>query len=148
MAFFPNYLRKRYQLLKQAELRTPFPEDQIPELKELIQIFQHDGIEPHFFMDTFDLDPTNEIATEVSYKIATDPELRDVLNWICKRTLFYVIVSNYVSINVHIRIGTSMLNKLVESEHISKEMNIYIHDNFVQNLVDLQCAISTEELPF
>ena len=55
MAFFPTFLKKRYQLKKQAETRAPFPEENIPSIKELLQILRDENntYVLHFFMDFY-----------------------------------------------------------------------------------------------
>lgn len=149
MAFFPTYLKRRYQLLKQAETHAPFSESLIPNCSEILTILRQNNYapEPHFFLysDSLTLD---EITNEALYEIAINPELRKVQDWIWKRMLSTIGVETYRSIDVYTRIGTSMLNKLVEEGSLSKDLNIYYHDNFVRNTADLLCEISVEELPF
>jgi hypothetical protein len=150
MAFFPNFLRKRYQLQKVAETRTPFPEENIPSILNLLEILRHDNNlwELHFFMDSCELLTLDEIANDALYQMCINPKLREALQWICNKVLLTIGVDNYLSTAVYTRIGTSMLNKLVDDGIISKELNIFYHDNFVANTASLVSAISVEELPF
>jgi hypothetical protein len=146
--FFPNFLKTRYQLKKQAETRAPFPLDQVPTYRELLDIYREEKIDyiPQLFWE--DPNSTDEIAIEAMYKQATCSDLRETQKWICKHTLFTINIDNYLSIGVYTRIATSMLNKLEQEGVISKELNIYYHDNFVKNLAVLNSAMSLEELPF
>lgn len=150
MAFFPNYIKRRYQLKKQAETRKAFPQENIPEYSEILNIFRQENIlwEPHLFLHSNEILYTDELANDVSYKICTNIELRKVLMWISKRILSTLGIDNYLSINVYIRIGTSMLNNLVEQGCITKSENIYIHDNLVRNVSSLLSELNTENLPF
>lgn len=150
MAFFPNYIRRCYQLIKQAETRKAFPQENIPECSEILNEFRqkYSLWEPHLFLHSDEILCTDEFANDVSYKISTNFELYKVLEWISKKILSTLGIDNYLSINVYIRIGTSMLNKLVEQGCITKSENIYIHDNLVRNVSSLLSELNTENLPF
>lgn len=147
MAFFPNFLRMSYKLEQQARTRRPFPEDQVPKCSDLIKHYFNSDL-PHLFLSTYDPEPLDEIAIDASYKIAVSPEVRKILSWAKKKTLSAVLTENWLSKDVYIRITASMLNKLVESNIISKNISIYYHDNLVANVAALYYEVSTEELPF
>lgn len=145
MAFFPSYLRKRYQLKKQAETRTPFHEDCIPSIKEILNSFNDDMWEPHMFLNEYDLNSTDNVEL---YQICTNYELRKTLQWISNKILSTIGIDNSITVGVYIRISTSMINKLVDDGIITKQFGIYYHDNFVRNATDLMCIVNTEDLPF
>ena len=147
MAFFPNYLRMRYRLEMQTKMRKPFPEDQMPKCVDIVQHYCNDTI-PHLFLSTSDPNSLDEIAVNASYQIATSPELRKILTWITRRTMSAIITGNWFSKDIYIRIGTSMLNKLVEEGKLSKDLNMYYHDNLVSNIAALYFEANSEDLPF
>ena len=146
--YFPNYLIQRYCWLQQAKTRKPFRKDQCPKLSIIVnELFSNDYEEPHLFMSDIGQD-YDEIAEKASYEYCINPELRDVFYWITKRIMSTINIDNYLSTNVYIRIGTSMLNKLVENNKLEKELNIYYHDNLVANVASLLSVLNTEDLPF
>lgn len=147
MAFFPNFLKTRYQLRKQAETRAPFPRDLIPHCKEIL-MFNQDFFSPYIFADGIDQTERNEIGNDAMYEIAVNGELRNTLRWICKKIFASIIEENWSTTDVYIRIFTSMLNKLVNRNIIPKEFSMYYHINLIKNVNDLRFEIMTEDLPF
>ncbi|WP_173431824.1 hypothetical protein [Sharpea azabuensis] len=150
MAFFPNFLKMRYQLEMQAKTRAPFPESCIPKCIDILDHYRKSNTFwfPHLFLNEYNTESTDEIVDDALYEICINEELRKVLKWISKRTISTIGIDNYLSINVYTRIGTSMLNQLVDDELLSKPLNILYHDNFVRNLADLTQEINVESLPF
>jgi len=150
MAFFPNFLKERYRLCKQAELRAPFRDDQIPPIKEILEVFRKNNNTwiPYLFLAECDLNLERGIICEESYQICVNKQLRDTLEWISRRVLTTIGIDNYLSIGVYTRIGTSMINKLVYQGVITKGDGMYYHDNLVRNAADLLSAITEEDLPF
>lgn len=148
MAFFPNYLKRRYQLKKQAEMRTPFNEDCIPSVKEILATYRKEDLwDPHLFLSEYDLNTQNNIDDRI-YEICRNKKLHDTLWWISKKMLTTIGVDNYLTVGVYMRIGTSMINKLIDDNIISKDFGIYYHDNFVRNATDLISYTLEEDLPF
>lgn len=152
MAFFPNFLKWRYRVIHDAR-RTPIPQDHTVSCEEALKFFQKDENaftdEPYLFLSEYDLvSNENETVSDTSYKIATCPELRKVLSWISKHILYSVGIDYYMTIDVYVRIGSSMLNKLVEDGILTKDLSIIYHDNLVRNLKDLISTMNEESLPF
>lgn len=149
MAYFPNCLIDFYVWREQARTRKPFSRDQVPKLKTIIkELYSKNYNEPHLF--SCDHDPGNfdDIAALASYEYCINPDLRKTMLWISTKILSTVGKDNYLTVNVYIRIATSMINKLVDKNIISKEFGIHYHDNLVANTNALISAINTEDLPF
>lgn len=146
--YFPNCLNLRYIYYNRAAKTTP--KDHIS-IKEILKFFKDipNGLdnEPHLFFCPSDLQ-FDEIAKNAEYEYCINPELRKTFAWISRKILSTIGVDNYLSTNVYIRIGTSMLNDLVKRNVISKEFGIYYHDNLIANTNALLSVLNTEDLPF
>lgn len=152
MAFFPNFLKWRYCVIHDA-MRTPIPQDHTVSCEEALSFFQKDKNafihEPHLFLNEYDqISNENGITSDALYKISTSPELRKVLSWISKHILYSVGIDYYITVDVYVRIGSSMLNKLVEDGILTKDLSIAYHDNLIRNLKDLISTMNEESLPF
>lgn len=148
MAFFPNYLKERYRLEISAKNRTPFPQDCIPSCEEILTIRRKNNElwEPKLFLNEYNL--SEDKIDDAIYQICTNAELRKSLEWISKRILSSFGIDNYLTMDVYVRISTSMLNKLEHDGSITKNLNILYHDNLVRNLADLLSYMNEENLPF
>ena len=152
MAFFPNFLKWRYCVIHDA-MRTPIPQDHTISCEEALSFFQKDKnafiYEPHLFLNEYDqISNENGITSDALYKISTSPEVRKVLSWINKHVLYSVGIDYYITVDVYVRIGSSMLNKLVEDGILTKDLSIAYHDNLIRNLKDLISTMNEESLPF
>ena len=76
------------------------------------------------------------------------PRAIDVLVWVNNKILFALNKENHVTIDVRIRIATSMLNKLVDNGDIPKCMAIAYHTRLVSNTRKILSEILVEDLPF
>lgn len=81
-------------------------------------------------------------------KLCYSTELISVLRWVNKNILCEFNIYNERSLNVKIRIATSMLNNLVKNNVVKKQDAMIIHDNMVHNINFLNNRLSCEELPF
>lgn len=90
------------------------------------------------------------IYERCSYKLITTRELRRINEWIAKNIIGGFGKDRQDTMLVKIRIATDMLNKLMYQKVITKEQNIYFHDCFVKNILDLYDDFNNEleELPF
>ena len=152
MAFFPNFLKWRYCVIHDA-MRTPIPQDHTVSCEEALSFFQKDKNafihEPHLFLNEYDqISNENGVTSDALYKISTSPELQKVLSWISKHILYSVGIDYYITVDVYVRIGSSMLNKLVEDGILTKDLSIAYHDNLIRNLKDLISTMNEESLPF
>lgn len=145
MAYFPNFVMWAFKC-KQEASRKPLPTNKKISLRDALEDLYKDRFyEPHLFLNSYH---DEGVADDESYTIAVNPQLRETMLWITKHILTTIGKDTYLTINVYIRIGTSMLNKLVDNGVISKELGIYYHDNMVANTADLISELSLEELPF
>lgn len=83
-----------------------------------------------------------------SFKISEIGKLSELVLWINKNLLQQIRKDNYITRNVKIRIATGMLNNLEKEKIITHDLNVYYHDNLVNNLFNLDKAIILEDLPF
>ena len=150
MMYFPEHLIEYYKLYKQAGTRSTFPCENLKIKDILRELRQHDTFwdDPHLFFCDHSHVPLDKIANDAEYEYCINPELRRVMRWISRRVLSTIGIDNYLSTNVFVRIGTSMLNKLVYNGELQKEFGIYYHDNLVSNTNCLLSVINTEDLPF
>ena len=70
------------------------------------------------------------------------------LQWINKKILFELPKIDYRTVGVRLRIATSMLNGLGESNVIPKDICIKYHERLVSNVNRLVGTIRIENLPF
>ena len=78
----------------------------------------------------------------------TNDAFKKVVVWVNKNILLQLTKDNYITTNVKIRIATSMINKCLMQEKLSKDFGIIAHDILVSNIKELQSVLRDEELPF
>ena len=121
---------------------------QTPKLKDILTEFKNNRMleetDPYLFWCS------DRVLSdkELEYEYCINPELRKVMQWATAHILPIMKMDAYFTISVHIRIFASMLNKLVDSGSITKDISIYYHDNLVRNTMSLFSALSSEDLPF
>lgn len=76
------------------------------------------------------------------------PEVQPFLCWINNKILYRLPFETKPTINVRLRIATSMLNNLEKNNILSKEICILYHKRLIENVNKLQTLISLEDLPF
>lgn len=147
LSVFSTHLIQRWVLAKQAHTRKKVLQEEINDsfFEDVLKNIEE---EPHVM---FSLDP-NEIATdsysENLYKYCTCPELRRISQWIGKNVIKNIENDSYDTIRVKLRIATDMLNALQYKNIISIDQNIYYHDNFVNNILELKDYVQKYNLPF
>lgn len=92
--------------------------------------------------------PNDQIAKQIQYKIWYNEDLQKVLKWVVNNIVRKITKDSHNTICVKIRVATSMLNCLLLTKQLAIEENIRIHDNMVQNLLDLKRDSMEENLPF
>lgn len=90
----------------------------------------------------------SELASKVQYEWCTNKNLRKVENWIVKNIFLQLNDLHPKTKDVRIRIATSMLNNLVNNNQLEKELSVYIHEAFVDNLSKVWFDLEVESLPF
>ena len=140
---FSKHLLERHKLIQQARLRRKVTEDE-----QLNIIITQDCLTDDIGVFKCPSNPESYIDKDITYYIAAKPEMRNILHWVNNNIVSKIINCSYSTIYVKIRIATSMLNKLVDSNVISKQDSIYIHFNMVQNLLDLKRDTIDDDLPF
>lgn len=75
-------------------------------------------------------------------------DLQNIIKWINKNILTQLDTLESKTLEVRLRIATSMLNKAVYDNDINKLVGVVIHDNFVKNLKGLYFDLKIDELPF
>lgn len=149
LSVFSTHLIQRWVLTKQAHTRKKVLQEEINGLffEDVLKEIDVEE-EPHVM---FSLDP-NEIATDLYsenlYKYCTCPELRRISRWIGKNVIKNIEDDSYDTIRVKLRIATDMLNTLQYKNIISIDQNIYFHDNFVNNVLELKDYVLKYNLPF
>lgn len=76
-----------------------------------------------------------------------DEDLKRVVSWIVRKIVHEMKDYGSITIAVRMRIATAMLNKIVYSKYTT-EFGIYMHENMIRNLTELQRDIIDEALPF
>lgn len=149
LSVFSTHLIQRWVLAKQAYTRKKVLQEEINGLFFEDVLKEIDVEEEPYVM--FSLDP-NEIATDLYsenlYKYCTCPELRRISRWIGKNVIKNIEDDSYDTIRVKLRIATDMLNTLQYKNIISTDQNIYFHDNFVNNVLELKDYVLKYNLPF
>lgn len=142
MNVFPRILIERCKLVKEAKLRRKVPDGEAYKISDLIKSYNWSN-QPHLLFCVTPY-PNYEIAHDAIYEYCTNKELRKVFSWGTNKIMSTILTDTYLTVNVHIRIITGMLNKL----DIPKSLNMYYHDNLVFNISSLLCEINSEDLPF
>ena len=75
-------------------------------------------------------------------------DLANVIYWINKSILTQLDILESKTLEVRLRIATSMLNKVIQENNINKLVGVIIHDNFTKNLRQLYFDLKMDELPF
>lgn len=141
---FSKYLIARHMLILQAKYRCKQKEEDF-DVESALTTFNKDC--PGVFTESLIL--ANQVMREeISYKIATTSKLRNVLHWVNKNIVMKAHSDSPYTLDVRVRIATSMLNKLVEEGVISKDMNLVIHQNMVSNVSDMKWSLQVDDLPF
>lgn len=86
----------------------------------------------------------NELVERIYYNKAVHP----VVRWINKNILLELDRASYCTIGVKLRIATSMMNCLVTSGELDKNIALLIHSNLTLNVNKALGQIWTEDLPF
>lgn len=147
LSVFSTHLIQRWVSIKQAHTRKKVLQEEINDsfFEDVLKDIEE---EPHVM---FSLGP-NEIATDLYsenlYKYCTCPELRRISQWIGKNVIKNIEDDSYDTIRVKLRIATDMLNALQYKNIISIDQNIYFHDNFVNNILELKDYVQKYNLPF
>lgn len=102
------------------------------------------GIENCTRLFVTESDDENELAEYIFYNNALHP----VVRWINKNILLEIGHASYVTIGVKIRIATSMMNCLVTSGELDKDIALLLHSNLTLNVNKAIGQINTEDLPF
>lgn len=89
-----------------------------------------------------------EVDKEVMYDYILKDSVQAVIQWINKNILCVLTDLESKTLEVRLRIATSMLNKAIEQENINRLVGIIMHDNFVVNLRELYFDLNVDELPF
>lgn len=89
-----------------------------------------------------------EINCDILYEIWRNKPLHDILIWVNKKITLQLGIADYRTLGVRMRIATGMLNKLTKEGLLSKDMNINIHENFINAINGELSLINTEDLPF
>lgn len=132
----------------QAKTRAPFPHESVPSCKQLI-VFYKDTFFPYLFADRMDRpEDEDEIGNQAMYKEATNMKVYKTLRWIYEKVISSILSENRATVDVYLRISTSMLNNLVRDNIITKEISMYYHYNLIRNTNDLRLEIMFEDLPF
>ena len=145
MSVFSKIL-EREALIESARLRKNVP-TQSRTAKETHKIAIKRKVWDYDIPDWLILDyHENRIGDDfdMRYLFSTNVELRRWMLWVWKRIFAPLDNISYYTMEVRIRIATSMLNKL----QIPKSINIKIHANLVENLHYCHYALMTEDLPF
>lgn len=102
---------------------------------------------PQLFMT---LHPDADIADKIVFnQICKNPELRKVEQWATKNILLCIKKDwNVKTRHVKFRIVAGMLNKLAQNHCISEDDNIYMFNNMVINMHDLDRDLIYTDLPF
>lgn len=77
-----------------------------------------------------------------------DNGLYTIICWINKNILIQLDTLESKTLEVRLRIATSMLNKVIQQQNINNLVGIIIHDNFVKNIKELYYDLNTDQLPF
>ena len=75
-------------------------------------------------------------------------DIYTVVCWINKNILMQIDTLESKTLDVRLRIATSMLNKVIQTSGMNYLVGILIHDNFVRNLRELYYDLNTDCLPF
>ena len=75
-------------------------------------------------------------------------DLYNLICWINEHILTQLDTLESKTLEVRLRIATSMLNKVIYSNELNTLIGVIIHDSFVKNLKQLYFDLATDELPF
>ena len=90
-----------------------------------------------------------EIDKEDAYEIILQNRvLEHVIHWINLKILTQLKTLESKTLEVRIRIATSMLNSAIQNNNLKPIWGIIMHDNFVKNLKELYFDLQIDELPF
>lgn len=90
-----------------------------------------------------------EIDKEEAYEIILQNRvLEHVIHWINLKILAQLKTLESKTLEVRIRIATSMLNSAIQNNNLKPIWGIIMHDNFVKNLKELYFDLQIDELPF
>lgn len=118
-------------------------------IKDALMTVKQDHIKDCFMSNVLIVNSqSDEIANEILYTISTSKDLRRILAWINKNLVIAAPKLRYETRWVKVRIATDMLNKLVYEGVLTKDLNIEIHSNLVQNVEELASDLYEEDLPF
>lgn len=144
---FSNQIIERWVMCEEARTRQKVLKENIPDLVVCYnELLRYGYYMPQIILECPYSD--DNIANECSYKLCTCAELRSIVSWIGANILNKLQTRNCDTCRVLLRIATDMLNKLYYDKVLTKQQNIYIHDNVVQNVLMLWQDLKTDDLPF
>lgn len=82
------------------------------------------------------------------YKSITNPEIRNVIKFLIRSVITNFEKDMLETTYVKLRIATDMLNRLYYNKMITKEENIYLHENMLRNVLDFKNDFQRSLLPF
>lgn len=151
---FSTKLLEAYRLIMCAKTRSKFLLTEVDLAQTLQELCMKYGIKerPYVMMGpSMNSEELSQLDFEILYKICTNSKLRKLLNWINTNIVEYYIIngeSSLKTVNVRVRIATGMLNNLFMDEVIGEWLARLIHENFTENLQQLQTDIRNDGLPF
>ena len=87
-------------------------------------------------------------ACKMSMEWASNSNLRTVEYWITNNIFVVLNGLRPKTLDVRIRIATSMMNKLVNEGKLDANLSILFHKGFVENLRKVWYDLQAESLPF
>lgn len=146
--FSTHFIESSYNYLLGTK---PYLEDiKRPTLSQALKIWSEKAC-GHFCPELFmSFHPENEIADKhIFNSICANYELHKIEKWAVENILLQLRKDWKIKTrNVKLRIVSSMLTKLENSNNITHEENVYMFNNIVNNMRELCNDLLDEELPF
>lgn len=146
MLYFPKYIISVLTSIKNAKegkyIEPVFTEE------ELLRLYKDYMNKTCFFPTIISNNTSTKLDLKLEFTACNNPYILKVLYWIHNNILYTILEESYMTIGIKLRIATSMLNKLVKHEILTKDEYISIYSNIQTNIYDLKRALTLGELPF
>ena len=90
----------------------------------------------------------DEDSYDIIEAIWSEPKLAYWLKWVNRKITLEIGMQSYQTLDVRLRIATSMLYGLVDKGHVNKYIATRIHMNLCENLRNENILVVNEDLPF
>ena len=142
ISVFTNYLSPYYEMGLLPEVEKP------SDIYDQLRIAYNQGAPVINTTRMVTLFNDDEDSYDIIEAIWSEPKLAYWLKWVNRKITLEIGIQSYQTLDVRLRIATSMLYGLVDKGRVNKYIATRIHMNLCENLRNENVLVVNENLPF